>query len=43
VLFDEPLDSGRGLLRNGDELANDGLYVDLAPWTWHVLTLPGAR
>ena len=34
---------GRGLLRDGDELAREGLYVDLAPWSWHVLTLPGAR
>ncbi len=39
LLFDEPLVSGRGLLRNGDELASDGLYVDLKPWSWHVLTL----
>ena len=43
VLFDEPLDFGRGLLRNGDDLTQEGLYVDLAPWTWHVLTLPGVR
>jgi hypothetical protein len=42
VLFDEPLDPGRGLLRHGDELTHDGLFVDLAPWSWHVLTLPAA-
>jgi hypothetical protein len=42
VLFDEPLDFGRGLLRDGDDLTREGLYVDLAPWSWHVLTLPGA-
>ena len=43
VLFDEPLDFGRGLLRNGDDLTHEGLYTDLAPWTWHVLTLPAER
>lgn len=42
VLFDEPLNASRGLLRDGDELVREGLFVDLTPWTWHVLTLLGA-
>lgn len=36
VRLRDPLQDGV-LERDGDELAREGLYVDLAPWSWHVL------
>ncbi len=36
VLFEDPTQDA-SYLRDGDELFLNGLYVDLAPWAWHVL------
>lgn len=38
VHLTDPL-NGQRFMRDGRELADQGLFVDLAPWAWHVLAV----
>ncbi|GAA3382955.1 alpha-amylase [Cryptosporangium minutisporangium] len=41
-VFDGPVFDGPVFDRDGDELADPGLFVDLAPWGWHLVAVESA-